>query len=336
MQSAKQPLVSVVTPVYNGEDFLDECIQSVLGQTYGNFEYVIVNNCSTDSSLDIARGYAAKDRRVRVHDNTEFLSALQNFNNAMRQISPTGKYCKVVHADDWIYPDCLEKMVALAEANPLVGIVGSYRLVGAKVESDGLPYQKTVYSGHEIARMNLTDGPYTFGSPSALLIRSDLIRAREKFYNEAHTGADTEACLQLLNESDFGFVHQALSFCRVHDRAITGKNKSLFSSYPNFLYVYKKFGSMYLPEEDFEAGLKRKLLAYYQFLGSQLPRVNDKRFWDYHKNGIERLGYTFSWKKVLLGAVRHTAYQLVDFKQILKKIAVHRNGINSSSDVFHK
>jgi glycosyltransferase involved in cell wall biosynthesis len=321
MHSAEQPLVSVVTPVYNGEEFLDECIQSVLGQTFGNFEYIIVNNCSTDRSLDIAQEFATKDPRVRICDNELFLPALQNFNHALRLISPESRYCKIVHADDWLFPECLEKMVALAEAHPNVGIVGSYRLVGTQVEADGLPYDRSVIPGREMARMNLTDGPYTFGSPSALLIRSDLIRAREKFYSENHTGADTEVCLELLQECDFGFVHQVLSFCRVHDRAITGMNRTLHTSYPNFLYVFKKFGPVFLPTEEYEAGVKRKMQAYYRFLGSQLNRLNDKRFWDFHKNGVSRLGYSFSWLRVLIGAARHAAGRLVDTKQNLKSVA---------------
>lgn len=321
MHSAEQPLVSVVTPVYNGEDFLGECIQSVLGQTYGNLEYVIVNNCSTDRSLDIARNYAKKDDRIRICDNDLFLPSLQNFNHSLRLISSESKYCKIVHADDWLFPECLEKMAHLAEASPTVGIVGSYRLVGTKVESDGLPCDRKVIPGHEMARMNLTDGPYTFGTPSALLIRSDLIRAREKFYNEDHTGADTEVCLQLLNECDFGFVHQVLSFCRVHDQAITGKNKSMFTSYPNFLYVFKKYGPVFLSTEEYEAGLKRKMQAYYRFLGSQLTRFNDKRFWDFHRKGIERLGYSFSWKNVMMGAVSHAGHRLVDTRQTVKSLA---------------
>ena len=68
MSTRNEPLVSVVTPVYNGADFLEECIESVLKQTYGNFEYLIVNNCSKDRTLDIALSYAQKDSRIRVHD----------------------------------------------------------------------------------------------------------------------------------------------------------------------------------------------------------------------------------------------------------------------------
>ena len=112
----KQPLVSVVTPVYNEEKNLAECIESVLAQTYPNWEYVIVNNCSTDRSLQIAQSYAAQDKRIRVCDNREFLRAISNQNHALRQISSESKYCKVVLGDDWIFPECLTKMVELAEA----------------------------------------------------------------------------------------------------------------------------------------------------------------------------------------------------------------------------
>ena len=58
-----QPLVSVVTPVYNGAEYLAECIESVFNQTYENWEYVISDNCSTAGSLEIIRGYEARDPR---------------------------------------------------------------------------------------------------------------------------------------------------------------------------------------------------------------------------------------------------------------------------------
>jgi glycosyltransferase involved in cell wall biosynthesis len=321
MNKDNQPFVSIVTPVYNGEKFLEECIASVLAQSYQNWEYIIVNNCSTDRSLDIAEHYAREDKRIRTCNNSDFLTSLQNFNHSLRQISQESKYCKIVHADDWIYPECIEKMVRLADTDPSVGIVGSYRLVNNKVESDGLPYSQSVFSGRDVGRMNLTRGPYTFGSPSALLIRADLIRARDKFYNEGHTGVDTEACLELLQTCDFGFIHQVLSFSRVHDQAITGINKSLCTSYPNFLYVFKKYGRAYLSTKEYEAELKSRMQAYYRFLGSQLSRLNDKHFWDFHIKGINNLGYSFSWLQVLIAAAYHVAYRLVDTKQNLKRVA---------------
>src|SRR6476660_9156223 len=128
MRPDTQPLVSVLTPVYNGEQYLAECIDSVLAQTYQNWEYCIVNNCSTDRTLDIAQKYADKDKRIRIHNNTTFVGCDANGNIAFRQISPNSKYCKVVHADDWLFSDCIMQMVELAEANPNVAIVGAYAL----------------------------------------------------------------------------------------------------------------------------------------------------------------------------------------------------------------
>src|SRR6185436_19570783 len=96
MNTSQLPLVSVVTPVYNGEDHLEECIESVLRQTYTNWNYTIVNNCSKDRTLQIAEQYAARDPRIRVHTNTTFARVIENFNNAFRQVSPDSTYCKVV------------------------------------------------------------------------------------------------------------------------------------------------------------------------------------------------------------------------------------------------
>src|SRR5437016_8942627 len=118
--STTSPLLSIVTPVYNNADHLEECIESVLAQTYVNWDYTIVDNCSSDGSAEIARRFAEKEPRIRVRENKRFLSALENHNVALRYISPGSTYCKVVFGDDWIFPECLEKMVSLAEKHPSV------------------------------------------------------------------------------------------------------------------------------------------------------------------------------------------------------------------------
>ena len=78
MNQMTESLVTVLTPVYNGEQFLAKCIDSVLNQTYQNFEYIIVNNCSTDRSIEIANAYAKKDKRIRVHTNDRFVDVIEN------------------------------------------------------------------------------------------------------------------------------------------------------------------------------------------------------------------------------------------------------------------
>src|SRR5215813_10168299 len=93
------PLVTVLTPVYNGEEFLAECIDSVLAQDYDNWEYHIVDNCSTDGTRSIAQSYAERDSRIHVTLNTTFVNVAENHNRAFRLVSPESRYFKVVSAD---------------------------------------------------------------------------------------------------------------------------------------------------------------------------------------------------------------------------------------------
>src|SRR5208282_1176861 len=102
LSGVETDLVSVVTPVYNGESYLRECIESVLGQTYQAWRYVIVNNCSTDDSLAIAEHYARLDSRITVVNATEHLPVQQSMSRAIGLIEPDATYCKPLMADDWL------------------------------------------------------------------------------------------------------------------------------------------------------------------------------------------------------------------------------------------
>ena len=126
--------VSVVTPFYNVAQYLGECIDSVLAQTHGDFEYILVDNHSDDGSEEIAARYAERDRRLRVVSPPTFLPQVPNYNFALRQIAPDTAYCKIVQADDAIFPHCLEEMVALASAHPSIGLVSAYRFFGTEVQ----------------------------------------------------------------------------------------------------------------------------------------------------------------------------------------------------------
>jgi len=301
MKTNSQPLVSVVTPVYNGAEYLAECIESVLAQTYENWEYVIANNFSTDSSLEIAQQYAQQDARIRVHNNKEFLNQKQNWNHALCQISAESKYCKVLHADDWLFPGCISRMVALAEANPTVGIVSSYRLVEARVELDGLPYPSTFMPGRDICRLNLLGGPRVFGSPTSLLIRSDIIRSRQDFYDESVIHADTEICFDILQDHDFGFVHEVLSFTRRHNESQTSLTHMFNTILLGRLSNFVKYGPIYLNDKEYKNHLNKVLNHYHLFLAESIFDLKGKEFWNYHRNELEKLGHSPSVTRFLKG-----------------------------------
>ena len=81
-----QPVVSVVTPFYNVAPYLAECIESVLAQTFVDFEYLLVNNQSTDGSREIAAAHAARDPRIRLIDNQRFVGQVENYNGALAHV----------------------------------------------------------------------------------------------------------------------------------------------------------------------------------------------------------------------------------------------------------
>jgi glycosyltransferase involved in cell wall biosynthesis len=303
MSTALQPLVSVVTPAYNEEEYIAECIESVLAQTYQNWDYTIVNNCSKDKTLEIARRYAAKDPRIRVHDNERFLEMIPNHNVAIRQISPASKYCKVVLADDWIFPRCLEQMVAVAEAHPTVGVVSAYEKFGEQVRIKGLPVEQNLVSGKEASRQFLLDKLLLFGSQTSVLYRADLVRSRDPFYVESEMYADFETCFLLLGRSDLGFVHEILTFSRPRPGSIGAVSADLGAHYGSVIGMLFTYGKGCLTSEEFEECLRRKLSDYYTFLGRRSLVERDPGFWSYHKRTFARLGLNFNRARVAKAAL---------------------------------
>lgn len=300
---ASQPLVSIVTPVYNERQHLAECIESVLAQSYTNWDYTIVDNCSTDGTAEIARRYAAGDSRIRVLECREFLRALPNFNRALRQISSESKYCKVVLGDDWIFPECLERMVAAAEANPSAGLVSAYALEGTRVICTGLPVQTTFVPGREICRRHFLEGLYVFGSPTNVLYRADLVRSHDPFFNEANIHADTEVCFVLLRSSDFAFVHQVLTYSRVRQESRSAADLDNQTDFGGFLETLLKHGPAFLSAEECNARLDQHLSEYYDFLGKSLIVGRDKTFWTYNRTKLVEAGVGFSRIRVAGGAL---------------------------------
>ena len=113
--------VSVILPVYNGENFVREAIESVLGQTWRDFEFLILDNASTDRTPQICRAYADRDTRIRYYRHPKNLGAAAN-HNAGFQLS-AGEYVKYIAHDDVWEPTLLEKSVRILDENPGVILV---------------------------------------------------------------------------------------------------------------------------------------------------------------------------------------------------------------------
>ena len=306
--SSLLPTVSIVTPVFNGETYIRECIDSVLGQTYTNWEYLIVDNCSTDATAAIAEDVAKQDSRITVVKNSEFLDIMPNWNRALRRISPDSRFCKVVHADDVLFPRCIEAMVSVALKDDRIGIVGAYRLHGDVVDLNWLPSPDEVFSGRDVCRRYLMGHPDIFGSPSNIMIRSDIVRSRECFYDENDIHADTTVCFDLLKEYDFGYVHQVLTFTRRHNESVTSHCRVLNTQQAAKFFRTVTFGPLFLQPEEYRLRYQEVKTHYYQVLVTRYIRklvVKDERhtlkdFSSYHKQVLEELGEKLEFHRVLL------------------------------------
>jgi glycosyltransferase involved in cell wall biosynthesis len=304
MTSMNQPLVSVLTPVYNGEKFLAECIESVLAQDYQHWEYHIVNNCSTDGTLRIAQSYADKDPRIRVTTNKTFVNVAENHNIAFRQVSPWSRYFKVVSADDWILPQCLSTMVHFAVARPSVGILCCHQQSGNWVRWAELPVSVTVLPGREACRMALLKGAWVFGAPTAFLYRSDLLRLGKPFFPNARPHADTSACYEFLEYCDYGVVHEVLSVERVHHQQVSFEIEQLGAGGLAYLEVVLQYGPRYLTNAEFRARTAEVLDGYYRGLGACILKLKGREFWNFHRTRLREIGLELAWTKVGKAAIR--------------------------------
>jgi glycosyltransferase involved in cell wall biosynthesis len=286
------PVVSVVTPVFNGAKYLRACIESVLAQSHSNWDYTIVDNCSTDGSLAIAREYAQAHPQIKVRRNEQFVGAIANHNRAVRSISSDAKYCKVLSADDWMYPDCIEKLVEVAERHPSAGIVSSYAANGSGVRWGGPPLSQELLAGREAVRLYLLGATDLFWTPSTVLYRASVIRSTADFFPGSAPSADLEAFLNCLRAGDLGFVHQILSFERIHDGATTAKVRATNSQLLDRMRILMEFGPEFLSPTEQQQRMDEQLAGYFDVLAGACFNFRNREFWKLHKEGLDALGYS--------------------------------------------
>jgi glycosyltransferase involved in cell wall biosynthesis len=285
------PFVSVLTPVYNGAHYLTECIESVLAQTYSNWEYVLVDNVSTDETSTIAESFAARDSRIRVVRAVEFLDIYGNHNRALAEASPESKYIKFLHADDLLRPHCIERMVCVAEAHPSVGVVSAHRLIQDKVEHRiPLGKDEQVVAGRHVVRQELLYRSWATGSPSTLLYRATSMRERPDFYDRTMWHADTDAAYRTLLSSDFGFVHEILTFTRYHVESQSSFTVRVNSFRPRDGRLLLRYGKAALSPFEYAMRLRRWLAGYGMFLATERlkhSRATNRDFLAFHLREID-------------------------------------------------
>ena len=265
---------------------------SVLQQTYANWSCTIVDNASTDATPELAERFARKDSRIRHLRFDDLVGATENHNRALEAMDADSVYCKIVQGDDWLFPECLERMVERAETAGSIGLVGSYRLQEDTVDLVGLPYWKTVVTGSEVLRQCLLGGPYVTGSPTATLLRSELIRRRRPFYDTRYWHSDTEAVYWVLTQTDFGYVHQVLTFSRRQPEARSSYSGRVSTYAPENIRFLLRYGPKVLGSDEYRKQLRTELTRYVSWHARQVPkpsRATDPEFFAFHRNASESI-----------------------------------------------
>jgi hypothetical protein len=196
-------------------------------------------------------------------------------------------------------------MVALMETNLSAGIVGAYGIEGTWVLWEGVPLDEKLISGREACRRRLLGGDYVFGSATSVLYRSSLVRERDPFFNESNPNAsDSEACMEVLQSCDFGFVHQVLTFSRKREGSLLEESKKLNTLSADLLHELVTYGPIYLSVEELRARLHELVDDYYSFLAASMLHKRGRPFWEYHKRKLAESDIRFSRRELMRALFR--------------------------------
>ncbi|KAA0024615.1 glycosyltransferase family 2 protein [Antrihabitans cavernicola] len=212
------PRVSVVVPAYNNADYIAETIESILAQTYDDFEVIIGDHTSDDATLDVVQRYA-DDPRITVITTEAGGGAKRNWDRVSRAAS--GELLKLVCGDDIIYPTALAEQVAAFDEHPSAVLVASQRkLVDAKggtvIKARGLGGLSGLVSGRVAARSAVIAGANIFGEPACVMMkRSDL--AAVGWWDDTHPYLIDEATyVDVALRGDFVAIPKALAAFRIN------------------------------------------------------------------------------------------------------------------------
>lgn len=221
----REPRVSIGLPVYNGEAYLGEAIDSVLAQTFTDFELIISDNASTDGTEQICREYASRDPRVRYYRNDENLGAARNFNRVFELSS--GEYFKWIAADNSLEPQFLEKCVGLLDSDPASILAYShckqrneYRKTVRTIDID---YDLAMPNTYERIR-NLISFALGMHIPVWGLIRRVVLK--DTHLVRSFVGADDCLLVELILKGKFDVVPEHLIWLRTHSRAFHAIRRS--------------------------------------------------------------------------------------------------------------
>lgn len=202
-------MVSVLMTVYNREKYIQSAIESVIKSTLSDFELIVVDDQSSDQSVNIAKSFEKNHYNIKVYENKKNLGDYPNRNKAASLAK--GKYIKYLDSDDLIYPHGLQVMVDAMEKFP----EAAFGMPGLPNGDEPYPIK---HDGHEGVRKHFLEGNYFAFGPSALIFKKESFDAIGGFGDNPYVGSDTEIMIRLANKYDYVTMSPSLIWWRSHDQ----------------------------------------------------------------------------------------------------------------------
>lgn len=260
------PLVSICIPTYNHERYLAEALQSVVDQTFTDFEVLVIDDCSADGTAAVARDFARRDQRISVQVNDSNRGMVPNWNHCLAQAR--GRYVKFLFGDDRLtVADALEKMVAAMEQSPAIVLASSARMIiddqSHVVGTDSYFKEDFVADGRDVIRRcirRITRDHNLIGEPSAVMFRREF--AARGFDCRYRQLVDLEMWFHLLEQGRFAYLREPLCSFRRHEEQQTKFNIAELNFVDDLDYLFTD----YLVKPYAGTGaVARTYLRYYQF-----------------------------------------------------------------------
>ena len=213
--------ISICIPLYNGQRYIAQAIESVLNQTCGDFQLVVVDDCSGDSGPDIVKGF--KDDRLVFYRNEKRLGLVENWNKCVSYAS--GEYICILHQDDYYLPNMLEQERALLANNAGVGIVFSQHYFIDAYDARMGVWKFTdspgIWEGREIAKQHVI---YNFAGMVTVMVKKDCYDSVGLYDKDFLLCPDWDMWLRIeLAGYRVGYLAEPLACYRVHDESVTSQ-----------------------------------------------------------------------------------------------------------------
>lgn len=208
------PIVSVITPVYNSAAYLAETIDSIRRQTLTDWELLLIDDGSTDTSWEIIEAAAASEPRIRAFRNDANRGIPFTRNRAVAEAR--GSYIAWLDADDVATPDRLETQVAFMDAHPRVGICGAW--IALFQGQTALQIKKFYESDTEIRRHAMKFTPVNQGTA---IVRTEIMKSIGPFDNALPVSEDLDMIYRIGRDHEFANIQEVLMRYRQHDGSAT-------------------------------------------------------------------------------------------------------------------